>query len=55
MATPAWVRQHRRHQHDLHTIAILELNHQAEQRVETEREHDEAWTPRQGVTFASEQ
>ncbi len=54
MATPAWVRQHRRHQRDLRTVAILELNHQAEQRVETEREHDQ-WTPRQGMTFASEQ
>lgn len=53
MATPAWVRRHRTLQTTLHTIAILELTRQAEDRIDVEHEHTDDWTPRRGMTFAS--
>lgn len=55
MATPAWVRRHRTEQHQAITIALNELTLQAADRVQIE--HDETdldWTPRRGMTFASD-
>lgn len=55
MATPAWVRRHRTARHHAVTLAFTELALQAEHRVEIEREEaDLEWTPRRGMSFASE-
>ncbi len=54
MATPRWVRRHRQTQHTLRTIALLELAHQAETRIEVEHETPEDWAPRRGMSFGAE-
>lgn len=54
MATPGWVRRHRHVQHDLRTIALLELSQQAQTRVDVQHDDDTDWAPRAGMTFASE-
>lgn len=53
MATPAWVRAHRAARRYEITTAILELNVQAEQRVQVEH-NTTAWEPRRGMAFANE-
>lgn len=53
MATPAWVRAHHAQRRYAITTALLELNLQAEQRVQVERDTTD-WEPREGMSFASE-
>lgn len=55
MATPAWVRRH--HQRERATIAAgrAELHIQALERIdEDEAKAVEQWTPRRGMSFASD-
>lgn len=55
MATPAWVRKSRQRQHAETTAIRAELLIQAHERVEQEEEKAaEQWTPRRGMSFASE-
>lgn len=55
MATPAWVRKRRQRQHAETTAIRAELFIQSLERVEQEEtKAAEQWTPRRGMSFASE-
>lgn len=56
MATPAWVRHHRQREHATIRAGRAELRLQAFERVEQEQaEAAKEWTPRRGMSFASEE
>lgn len=56
MATPGWVRKHRQRDHAITTAGRAELHLQALERVEVENERESKnWTPRRGMSFASEE
>lgn len=53
--TPRWVREHRRTVADEHRLIRADQVQQAVERVRiTEQETARDWTPRRGMTFASE-
>lgn len=55
MSTPAWVRKRKQQQHAETTAIRAELTIQSLERVEQEEENAaEQWTPRRGMSFASE-
>lgn len=55
MATPAWVRKHQQRERASITAGRAELHLQALERVERDQAETAAeWTPRRGMSFASE-
>ncbi|GAA3947966.1 hypothetical protein [Microbacterium soli] len=55
MATPAWVRKRRQRERAETAIGRAELHLQALERIEKEdAEAAKEWTPRRGMSFASE-
>lgn len=54
MVTPGWVRAHRTTQHRTTALIRTDLAEQAITRVTVEHEDDEQWTPRRGMSFASD-
>lgn len=55
MATPGWIRKRRQREHAEARVIRAELHLQALERVEKEEaETAKDWTPRRGMSFASE-
>jgi len=54
MATPAWVRAHRRTEHMTTALIRADLAEQAIARVTVEHDNTEQWTPRRGMSFTTE-
>jgi hypothetical protein len=54
MATPRWVRQHRTTEHLTTKLIRSDQRDQAIDRVTVEHHNAEQWTPRPGMSFATE-